>query len=69
MTDISKCEGRGCRWRQYCLRHTAKSSERQSWFCGTPELKETGECDYFIMNGKFREQISTSPTESGWTAL
>ncbi len=51
MTDITKCSGKDCPFKEVCYRYTAPSSEfRQSFFV-EPPIKN-GECDEFWSNKK-----------------
>ena len=45
MPDITMCSGERCPLKQICYRHTAKPSERQSYFAQAPVL--AGACEYF----------------------
>jgi len=59
--NITMCKGKGCPYKDGCLRYTAKPNEyRQSYFATIP-LKEIpvsvasqriieGDCDYYIPN-------------------
>jgi hypothetical protein len=46
MPDITMCTGERCPLKQICYRHTAKPSERQSYFGQPPVLG--GTCEYFL---------------------
>jgi hypothetical protein len=46
MADITMCSGERCPLKQICYRHTAKPSERQSYFAQSPVLG--GTCEYFL---------------------
>ena len=45
MPDIIMCEGKGCKTKNTCYRFTAKPSQYQSYFQGSP-IKNNG-CDYY----------------------
>jgi len=46
MADISMCSGEGCELKETCYRHTAKSSDYQSFFGASPNSTPT-ECEYY----------------------
>jgi hypothetical protein len=45
MADITKCKDCMCSLRETCYRYTAKPSDRQSYFIGTP--RNNNECEYY----------------------
>ena len=45
MTDITKCNGRGCDLRETCYRFTAPAGMLQSYFMTSPIKK--GECEMY----------------------
>ena len=45
MPDITMCEGEGCKTKNTCYRFTAKPSDRQSYFQGSPIKNNV--CDYY----------------------
>jgi hypothetical protein len=45
MPDITMCTGEGCEARFTCYRFTAKPSQRQFYFQGSP-IKNNG-CDFY----------------------
>jgi hypothetical protein len=46
MSGLSKCEGKGCKKKNTCLRFLAKSDpEWQSW---SDFDKQKGKCEYYI---------------------
>jgi len=55
MADITMCEGAGCSMKDECYRHTAKASDRQSYFVNPPFVNEVQvvsthiyqDCEYF----------------------
>lgn len=65
MSDITKCDGKGCDLKEKCYRFTANDGFRQSYFA-EPPIKD-GKCDMFwgdsqdriykqlkdIVNGKY----------------
>ena len=46
MPDITKCSGEHCKRRDKCYRHTAPSSDHQSWFGKPPVDRKDGHCEY-----------------------
>lgn len=57
MPDITMCSGEGCAIAEFCLRQSAEPHERQSWFTEPPFDKESGGCDYYLVNGKAGENL------------
>ena len=45
MSDITKCNGAGCKIKESCYRYMAKSSEPQSYFLESP-IKD-GKCEMY----------------------
>lgn len=46
MSDISKCKGTDCPFREGCYRYTAPEGYWQAYFTGVPYNKETKKCEY-----------------------
>jgi hypothetical protein len=49
MPDITMCDGGGCTIKDFCYRHMAKASERQSFFIEPPYKKKMDgtDCKYY----------------------
>ncbi len=46
--DVAKCDGEGCKVKEMCYRYTSKEEFMQSNF--KPEMKETIDCEYFLLD-------------------
>lgn len=51
VTDITKCTGENCPFKDRCYRFTAKADEYRQAYFGEPPIKE-GKCKYFWEAGK-----------------
>ena len=45
MSDITKCDGTDCPFKEKCYRYTSEADEYQSYFTESP-IKD-GKCDYY----------------------
>lgn len=51
MTDITKCKGTNCPFKELCYRFTAAEGEHyQSWFVDVPYRDDHNRCKYFQNN-------------------